>query len=311
MNHKSNYPRQVQARHNRTRYWRRRTITLLLVLLPILTWGLWSAYEHYGPVDAEGDAPRVIAASPVYVVILGVDERGDDVGRSDTLMLVRLFGKTEAADIINIPRDTLVKYPDGELDRINSAYALQGSDLVTQVISDALKIPRPYYIKLNLKSFEEIVDAVGGVTITVDRHYQYSDPYQDLEIDILPGRQEMDGETALKYVRMRYDGVTNDDIARIGRQQQFLTEMKDKLSSPIYYLKIPEMISTLRRHVATNVPEPDQIGLAEALFRARSNLTMKTLPGTPDDNTGQWLLDQSAWDDLKALWSKKETPGVN
>lgn len=305
MDKKSNHNRQIQPRHNRSHYWWRRAVTLLFIVLPVLAWGAWSAYERYGPVDAEGDAPRVVADSPVYVVILGVDERVDDVGRSDTLMLVRLYRKTETADIINIPRDTLVKYPDGEFDRINSAYAMQGPDLVTQVISDTLDIPRPYYIKLNLKSFEEIVDAVGGVTLTVDRHYQYNDPYQDLEIDISAGRQTMDGETALKYVRIRFDGVTNDDIARIERQQQFLTEMKDKLSSPIYYLKIPELISTVRRHVGTNIPEPNQIGLAEALFRARSNLTMDTLPGTPDDDTGQWILDQSAWDDLKAEWSKR------
>jgi len=297
--------RQHRARINRPSYWQRRSVILLLLLLPLLAWGAWSAYERFGPIDAEGDAPRVIADKPVYVVILGVDERGGDVGRSDTLLLVRLYRRTETADIINIPRDTLVKYPDGQHERINSAYPWAGTELVTRVISDTLDIPNPYYLKLNLKSFEEIVDAVGGVTVTVDRHYHYSDPYQDLEIDILPGRQIMDGETALKFVRIRYDGVTNDDIARIERQQQFLTEMKDKLSSPIYYLKIPELISKLRKHVTTNIPERDQIGVAEALFRARSNLTMETLPGTPDDDTGQWIIDRAAWNDLKQGWSQR------
>ncbi len=302
LNIKLKHDPKVQARSHRPQYWRRRIAGLLIVLLPAVAWGAWSAYQHLGPVAAEGSAPRVVPDSPVYVVILGVDERKNDVGRSDTLMLLRMNRGSETVDLINIPRDTLIKYPDGRTDRINSAYALQGSDLVTQVIAAALDIPRPYYLKLNLKSFEEIVDAVGGVTLTVDRHYQYSDPYQNLEIDIPAGRQSMDGETALKYVRIRFDGVTNDDIARIERQQQFLIEMKNKLSSPMYYLKIPELISTLRSHVTTNIPEPDQIGLAETLFRARANLKMQTLPGTPDDDTGQWIVDQAVWNDLKTGW---------
>jgi len=64
-------------------------------------------------------------------------------------------------------------------------------------------------------------------------------------------------------------------------------------------------MSAAMTNVATNIPESDQIGLAETLFLARSKVTMETLPGTPDDATGQWILDQSAWDRLKEGWSER------
>jgi len=75
----SNHHSRVGAkRHRPNQRWGRVIITLMLILLPVLAWSTWSAYERYGPIDPEEEAPRVIADSPVYVVILGVDERGDD-----------------------------------------------------------------------------------------------------------------------------------------------------------------------------------------------------------------------------------------
>lgn len=303
-----------RPRGGRPRYWLRRLVALLLLLLPVAAWKGWALYHQAGGpgagawgqlVPVETTAPRVDASQEVYVLVLGVDERKQDVGRSDTLLLVRLKPKGAGADVISIPRDTRAQFPNGQSAKINAAYPTGGPEMATQVVADLLGIPQPYYVKVNLEAFERIVDKLGGVDLTVDRHYQYSDPYQKLEIDIQSGEQHMDGATALKYVRIRYDGVTNDDIARIKRQQQFMSALTGKLSSPSTWWKIPDLIATTRKYVATNIPEGDQLDLAQSLFKARSSLSMQTLPGTPDDSNGDWVIDRDRWNGVKQAWSQK------
>lgn len=293
----------IQYPPHRPRYWLRRLAVLLVLLLPVGLWKAWSFYQNEVPLPPEAPAPRVEPKKAVHVLILGVDERRQDVGRSDTLLLLRMGPARDRVDLVSIPRDTQVAYPDGVHRKVNAAYPMKGPELATKVVGSLLGIKgQIYYVKVNLEAFERIVDKLGGVEIDVDRHYKYSDPYQDLEIDIKPGRQVMDGETALKYVRIRYDGVTNDDIARIKRQQQFMEAVRARLSSPSAWVKIPDAVITTRQYVQTNIPENDQLPLAEALFKARGNIKMVTLPGSPDDTTGDWIMDSARWSEVVREW---------
>lgn len=287
-------------REQRSPWLRRLTLTALL-LIPLLFFAGRTAVSRL-PIAATGDATRVAHKEPVYVAVMGVDERTGDVGRADTLILVRLSPEQNRLDAVNIPRDTRISHRDGSHSKINAAYAAGGPERVTEVLSALLKIPRPYYVTLNFLAFEELVDRVGGVEIQVDQDYYYEDPTQDLYIDIRQGSQHMNGETALKYVRLRYDGVTNSDIARIERQQQFIRAVQQKVTSPSYWGRVPAVIKSLRRNVATNIPESDQLKLAENLFKARSSLQMQTLPGFPDDDSGDWLLDRNAWEEVTRSW---------
>lgn len=291
-----------RRRKPRPRYWLRRLMVLSLLAVPFLIWWGWSFWKGL-PLQAEGSAPRV-ASGPVYVAIMGVDERKDDVGRSDTLMLLRLDAKLNRVDIVNIPRDTLITFDSGKQSKINAAYSIGKADLTCDVLKSLLGIPKPYYVTLNFQAFIDIVDALDGVSLHVDKHYVYDDPYQDLHIDIPAGQQTLKGEQALHYVRLRYDGVTNSDIARIERQQQFLKALKDKLSSPAYWSRIPDLVAILRTNTRTNIPEKDQLKLAQAMYTVRGNVTMQTLPGTADDATGDWIINPTAWKGVTEEWAK-------
>lgn len=292
------------GRRKRPNYWWRRLMLLLLLLLPLVVWKGWSSLDAL-PIEPEEEAPPVAAGQPVYIVVMGVDERKEDIGRADTLILVRLDPDAQHVGLVNIPRDTLITWPSGDQGRINTAYSIGGAREVTEAVGNLLAIPRPYYVTVNFQAFTEVVDLIGGVTINVPHHYVYEDPLQDLYIDIPAGLQTMRGETALKYVRLRYDGFTNSDIARIERQQQFMAAMKEKLSSPAYWSRIPSIIKSARRHVKTNLPENDQVHLAEAAFKARDQIQMLTLPGAPDDETGDWLFDKQAWSEVIKSWSAR------
>lgn len=296
-----------RIRRKRPNYWLRRLVVLSLLLIPIAAWRGW-AYVHEAwltiPVPAPEKAAPVVAGQPVYVVVLGVDERTEDAGRADTLLLLRLAPDRQSADLVNIPRDTWVTYSNGSQGKINAAYSNGGPTHVASVVANLLGLPaRPYYVQLNLQAFVEIVDALGGVTIDVDKHYLYEDPYQDLVINIRAGPQLMDGQTALKFVRLRYDGVTNDDIGRIKRQQQFIAAVQKKVLSPAYLSKLPGLLNTVRQHVKTNIPESDQLNLAQEFFKARANLRMERLPGAPNDETGDWILDPLGWQAFTKSWT--------
>jgi LCP family protein required for cell wall assembly len=291
-----------QRPRKRPHYWFRRLALLLALLLPLAGWRTWTNLRDHLPLKAAGNAPRMVAGQPVYVAVMGVDERAHDVGRSDTLMLLRLDPGTDALSIVNIPRDTRVSFPSGRRSKINAAYSAGGAEFVTEVISHAFGVPRPYYVTMNFQAFVQIVDQLGGVEMTVDKHYVYDDPYQDLHINIPAGAQKMDGKTALEFVRLRYDGVTNSDIARIGRQQQFMQALRQVLLSPSALLKVRSLSDTMRHNIQTNLPEGDQLQLAAALFKARNHVAMQTLPGTPDDATGDWQLDQAKWNEVTHAW---------
>lgn len=291
-------------KNKRPNYGLRRLMLLLLLLVPVAIYAFFARAHSVVTVKPEASAPRVEKAKPVYVLLLGVDERKDDVGRSDTMILVRLGREPAEIDLVSIPRDTRITL-DGKQTKVNAAYPNGGASQVAEVVSDLLEIPKPYYVKVNLEAFEQIIDHLGGVAITVDRDYYYEDPYQDLVIDIKEGPQVMDGETALKFVRLRYDGVTNGDIARINRQQQFMQAVQAKFTDPSSWVRIPQLIGTMKANVATNLPEKDQLPLAQALFAARGTIEMMTLPGLPDDPTGDWLLDSAKWSEVRDGWNNQ------
>ena len=139
----------------------------------------------------------------VNILVLGVDERSDDIGRSDTLFLLTVDTDSGQVAMLSIPRDTRIKMPGRGYDKINHAYAEGGVKQTRQAVENLLGVTVDYYIKMNFAGFYKVVDAVGGVDIDVDKRMYYSDPWDDnggLVIDFRPGLQHMDGKTAIKSV---------------------------------------------------------------------------------------------------------------
>jgi polyisoprenyl-teichoic acid--peptidoglycan teichoic acid transferase len=289
----------------RPRYWLRRFVLLMVLLIPAVAWGGWRMLNG-GLVEPDPGAlpaPRVEPERPVYVLVIGVDERPDkdDPGRSDTLILVRLAPAARAVHVVSIPRDTMARVR-GEPERINVAYSIGGPELAARSVADLLRLPVVYYVKVNLQGFVEIIDRLGGIELEVEDDYYYHDPYQDLTISLAKGHQVLDGDKALQYVRLRYDGAANDDISRIGRQQKFMQAVRAKLiASP---LRAPALVTVLRRYVTSNIPERDQLQLATKLFEARDSVEVLTLPGEPDDSEGTWAFDREAWKALIETWPR-------
>lgn len=180
------------------------------------------------PLEKAIDDGMLTAKDKSTIMIMGVDERDDDVGRSDTLMVAAIDPKKNQASLLSVPRDTRVKIKGHGFDKINAAYAYGHEQLSQDTIEHLLGIKIDHYIIINTKSFKKIIDAIGGIDIDVPKRMHYEDPWDDdggLVIDFKPGKQHMDGAKAITYVRYRDE---EGDIGRIKRQQAFVQACLDK-----------------------------------------------------------------------------------
>ena len=199
----------------------------------------------------------MIAKDKVIVMIMGVDEREGDVGRSDTLMVATLDPKKKKAAILSIPRDTRVKIRGNGFDKINAAYAYGGYHLTKDTVENLLGVEMEHYVLINVKSFKKIIDAIGGVEINVEKRMYYEDVWDDdggLLINLYPGMQHMDGNTAITYVRYRDE---EGDIGRIARQQKFMQAVMDKITSPAIASILPSNARPINSPFPLRTGEPE------------------------------------------------------
>lgn len=225
---------------------------------------------------------RMPSTGKTVIMLMGVDEREDDVGRSDTLMIATLDPKKHKAAILSVPRDTRVKIKGHGFDKINAAYAYGGHPLTKNTVEDLLGVEMEHYVIINVNAFTKIIDAIGGVDINVEKRMYYEDPWDDnggLVINLYPGQQHMDGKTAITYVRYRDE---EGDIGRITRQQKFMQAVMDKLTSPAIIPRLPSIISEIVDSINTDLTVKQMIEFAAALKEAQSyGLQTEMLPGRP------------------------------
>lgn len=301
------------GRHSRRRRWL--VVPLLVALIPIL------AVAAYGlafrPVPPSGLAPAPGAAATLdaeppardtAILLAGVDRRPGDIGRSDTLMLLKYDSKDGRLHLLSIPRDTEVDLPGHGRQKINAAYVFGGVNLMLQAASDLTGLKVDRYVTVDMQGFEKVVDALGGVDIDIKRQMDYDDASQGLSIHFTPGVHHLNGHDALSYVRWR--GDPRADLGRIDRQQGFLTALAQQALTPAIIPRLPALITSLRDSVKTDIPVGEQLSLAVALIRGYHNgLTVDTVPGRVAliDHVSYVIADQEQLKALIAGWSAPAT----
>ena len=200
-----------------------------------------------GP-DAEGTSG---GNEPINILVMGLDRRpaeGEEPTRTDTLFVLRVDPVTDSAAILGIPRDLLVEIPseDGTFtyeDRVNTVYAAGelgdypggGIKMLKDVLeAEPFNIPIDKHVIVDFEGFQELIDALDGIEVDVAEEV-YDPTYSHTELPgdyapqhFYPGRQHMDGETALAYSRIRF---SSDDLDRIQRQQRVIFAAIDKAKS--------------------------------------------------------------------------------
>ncbi len=278
-------PQKRVVRRKKRKY--HRLILLIIIILAAIA-GI--IYAFHG--DSTEDSPTVaVKTDSVNIMLLGVDKREGDAGRSDTLMVLTYNTDEHKASLLSLPRDTRVHIEGSGYDKINHAYAYGGHELSQKTVESFLNVPMNYYIIIDIHAFEKIIDTVGGIDIDVEKRMYYEDPWDDdggLVIDLQPGMQHMDGKTAVQYVRYR-DG--EGDIGRIQRQQKFMKAFLAQVISPSILPKLPEMVKNLSDAIQTNMPMSEMLGLIADLPTIQQNgLVSEMVPGKP-----AYIKDISYW----------------
>ncbi|CAN5784358.1 N/A [soil metagenome] len=221
-------------------------------------------------------------------VLLGSDARAGEVSRSDTIVVTRAGG-----GMLAVPRDTLVDIPGVGEDKSNAAFANGGPDLTVETLENLTGVRLNDYVVVNFGGVEEIVDAMGGITLEVDNPIRVG--IEGRRVFIPAGTRKLDGLEALAYVR--YRGGPTADIGRIGRQQKFLRELASESTSLAKLPRLPATAAATWRNIDTNMNP-----LQAARFAIRTRLSgiegAELYPGTPQNIGGisYWVPDKAAGD---------------
>ena len=288
-----------QKRRRKRSYKRVKWLAVILVVILVAVAGIIAAKNSRERQFY--DNGMEINSRVMHVMILGVDRREDDVGRSDTMMVTAVDMDQKKAALLSVPRDTRVKIDGYGYEKINHAYAYGGHKLSQNAIENLLGVSIDHYILIDTKAFERIIDAIGGIDINVEKRMYYEDPWDDdggLVIDLYPGEQHLDGKKAIQYVRYR-DG--EGDIGRIGRQQHFIKAVLSKVISPEMLPRMPKLVEEVSSAIETDMSLTELLEFANTMKSVHDNgLTAQMVPGQPAyiDDVSYWIPDIT---DLRAL----------
>ncbi|WP_017547872.1 LCP family protein [Salinicoccus carnicancri] len=235
---------------------------------------------------------------PISVVLFGTDSDAEresqSMGqRSDTIMVVTLNPNADEGKIVSIPRDTQAEIADrGSVEKINHAYAYGGPELAKRTVENFLDTPMDYFVSIDMDGFENIVDAVGGVTITSQ------DTFEQSGYSFTEGQTyDMDGEEALAFSRSRKSAGAGGDSGRQMRQQQVVQAITSEMVSLQTITNFNSILDVLSDNIRTNIPFGEMNALRSNYQNPAQNVERLTLEGIDDrGQDGLWYFfpdDQS------------------
>ncbi len=234
---------------------------------------------------------------PVNILLLGIKVTSSDLndydaidrdgydalvnsfdGLSDSMLLLRFDPSDERVSVLSIPRDTRTEV-GGVVTKINEANRQGGPALSAESVSGLLGgVGIDRYVRINVQGVEKLIDALGGVEVNVPKDMKYQDDSQHLYINLKAGKQRLDGDQAMQFLRFRYDN--NGDIGRVQRQQMLMRSLTQQALNPTTISRLPKILSVIQSNVDTNLSVEELVALVGYTAQTdRSNVQMLMLPG--------------------------------
>ncbi|MBL8153029.1 MAG: LCP family protein [Anaerolineae bacterium] len=241
-----------------------RWILFALVMTPVFCCG-WSLLIYL-----------IFPPSPTDILILGLDSRAGEgaAARTDSIMLLGINPGRLQVSLLSMPRDLFIDVPGYGSQRINTINLLgeqaapgSGPALLAASIQATFGVGVDRFVRLDFQGFVRLIDAVGGITIDVERAIvDDAYPTEDggtISIRFDPGLQHMDGERALIYARTRH---TEDDYQRAARQQQVISALAGRLLNPLVW---PGVLAAIGSSVETDLTIGDMLSLSVPILANR------------------------------------------
>ena len=220
---------------------RRVLVVALVLLLVLVVGGYFYLDSKLNRLDAIADYPGRPAATPGQDwLLVGSDSRaglskeeraelstGNAGGqRTDTMMLLHIPSGGGTPTLVSLPRDSYVPIPGHSRNKLNAAFAFGGPQLLVRTVETVTGIRIDRYMEIGFGGFVNVVDDLGGVHMCIPKSIKDS----KAALDIKSGCQDLDGPTALGYVRTR--ATARADLDRVQRQREFFRAVVDRASSP-------------------------------------------------------------------------------
>lgn len=237
------------------------------------------------------DETRVVnteVGEPISILLMGIDEgtvtgtldrTKDYVGRSDSLMYVTLNPEKKQTTIVSMDRDLFVQIVGKKTEsgnnfysKLNSAYAYGsasdgatgGAKMTIETVQSLLDVPVDYYVTINMQGMMDLIDAVGGIDVDNQYHFELDG------VELYPGEQHLDGRQGLAYARYReYDPTTKmgdpeGDVGRQKRQRQVVELIVRKILSLNSVTNYQKIFKAVENNVTTDLSWDQMLNLAES-----------------------------------------------
>lgn len=251
----------------------------------------YKAPREHAIVDSKH--PVDVTKDPFTIYFSGNDSFGDiqETSRTDSNMLVTVNPKTHRILMTSIPRDYYVPVacaedaadgcPDGQKDKLTHT-GLYGVQTTINTIEDFMDVDINYYVRVNFSSLTNIVDAIGGVDVTVGKGLAVDQFYTDDTIGgVVEGENHLDGQKALAYARERY-AYEDGDLQRVKNQQQVLKAIIKKVKSPSMLLKYASLIDAIGSAIETNMPSSSITNFVKFQLASNSSWKFESYPMVGD-----------------------------
>lgn len=227
---------------------------IAIVFVSIIAWGGMNYYSFQKALDKMNESTddnlkasaKEIDVEPFSVLLLGIDERENDSGRTDTMIVVTVNPDLGTIKMLSIPRDSRVEIVGNDtVEKINHAYARGGIAMSIDTVENLLSIPIDYYVAVNMEGFLSVIDEVGGIEVMNDMdlaHGGYSFPQGEIKLS---------GEEALIYSRIRYEDPRGD-FGRQMRQKLILEALLKEAKDPQILFQIGDILDVLGDNIRMN-----------------------------------------------------------
>lgn len=257
------HPQRRSIRKKRKLRWGRSFFTLFsLLLIVILLFSIVQykaghklASKNQIPTeDFVGDSINVKNQAIENILVLGVDTRGEEKSRTDTMMLVSWNKETKKVKVVSFMRDIYAQIPGYESYKLNTAYYLDGVQLVKDTITGMFGVPIHHYALIDFNSFEDLVDIIApnGVEIEVEKAMS-----EKIGVSLEPGLQQLNGKELLGYARFRAD--SEGDFGRVARQQKVIEALKEEVLSPVNVVNYPKFAGAMKGYVQSDYSTTEEV----------------------------------------------------
>jgi len=270
-----------EKRYKKKRFRIGRFIVLILLLI-IIGVSAYSIHQYRIGLELAGDAekekmdflPDEQTGNIVNYLIIGVDSRGEEKSRSDTMMVLSWNKDTNDMKLVSFMRDIYTEIPGYDSWKLNTAYYLGGVQLLKQTLNEMFDIPIHHYMVMDFQSFESLIDIIApnGVEIDVEK-----DMSAYIGVSLKKGVQRLNGKELLGYARFRHDA--QGDFGRVERQQKVIEALKEEVMKPTNIKNLPKFIGAAQGYVLTDMTSGEEFKtVLSVLAGGKPSIEKMTIP---------------------------------